>query len=94
MKVITIRGNDNGKSDCVSSHVKHKGSQYGNEDFNPNVPEKLYDILLTEFLTQRKNEQVVEFDEQDVVLNVVPLQMIIPINVPKTRAKDTDIKKD
>lgn len=58
------------------------------------MTEYLYDMLATKFPTQRKVDQVAKLDEQDVVLNVVPLQMIIPVDVPKARAKDTEIKNE
>lgn len=51
-------------------------------------------MLVIEFPTQRKYEEVAKLDEQDVVLNDLPLQMIVLVDVPKTRAKDTESKKD
>ncbi|CAI8606415.1 unnamed protein product [Vicia faba] len=53
----------------------------------------MYDILVIEFPTQRKDEQVAKLDEQDAILNFVPLQMIVPFNVSTTIAKIDDIKK-
>lgn len=65
----------------------------GNEYVNQDVSDNLYDMLVTEFPTQMKDEQVSKHDEQDVILNIVPCQMSVPVDVPKTRAKDNEIKK-
>lgn len=94
MKGITIKGKASGKSGGVSSFVKPKDSQDGNEDVNQDMPDNLYNVLVTDFPTQRKDEQVSKLYEQDVILNVVPLQMIVPVDVPKTKAKDIEIKKE
>lgn len=47
---------------------------------------------MTEFPTQ-KDEQVSKLDEQYMVLIVVPLQIIIPVDIPKIIANNTEIKK-
>lgn len=69
-------------------------NRYLNEDLYQDMPKNLYDMLVTEFPTQRKDEQAAKLDEQHVVLNVLPFHMIVLINVPKPRSRDTEIKKD
>ncbi|KAI5390370.1 hypothetical protein KIW84_075620 [Lathyrus oleraceus] len=49
--------------------------------------------LVIEFPTQRKYEQVSKLNEQDGILNDVPLQMIAPVDAPNRRTKNTEIKK-
>lgn len=68
-------------------------NSYLNEDAYQDVPYDLYDMLLTDFPTHMKDGKVVWLDGQDVVLNVVPLQMIVSDHVPKKRAKDNEIQK-
>lgn len=68
LKGIIIRGKTDDKSIGVSSLVKPRDTQeiryntnvfkYGNEDINQDVPDNLYDMLVTEFPTQKKDGQV------------------------------------
>lgn len=67
-------------------------NRYLNEDVNQDVPYNLYDMLVTEFPTQRKDKKVAKLDEQEVILNFVPLQMILLVDVLKTIAKNADCK--
>ncbi|CAI8589659.1 unnamed protein product [Vicia faba] len=51
-------------------------------------------MLVTKFPTHRKDDQVAKLDEQDGVLNVVPLKMIVPVYFLNTRAKNVDFNKN
>ena len=68
MKITTIRGKVNGMFEGVSSLFNPRDTQEigyninvckdGNEDVNQVIPDNLYDMLVTEFPTQKKDEHV------------------------------------